>query len=168
MPSIHLRTLSQADASKMALMLNNKKIWDQLRDYIPFPYTENDAKEFIDFISGDETQHVFGIEHDVFGLCGVVGLIVQKGIYRYSAEIGYWLGEEYWGKGIMTEAVGLITKYGFSTLNLKRIYSGIFEYNIASMRALEKNGYSKEAIFKKAIIKNGKLMDEHRYGIVSI
>lgn len=162
MNTIQLRKLQIYDAPKIALMLNNKKIWDQLRDYIPFPYSEKDGQEFISFVSSDVSQHVFGIVKDE-ELCGVVGLIVQEGIYRLSAEIGYWLGEDYWGKGIMTKAVELVTIYGFDELKLERIYTGVFEFNIASMRILEKNGYEKEGVFKKALIKNGKLIDEHRY-----
>ena len=95
--------------------------------------------------------------------CGIIGLIIQEDVYAKTAEIGYWLGEQFWGKGIMTKAVELMTEYGFGKLKLVRIYTGIFEYNITSMKVLEKNGYVKEGIFKKAIYKNRKTWDEHRY-----
>ena len=163
MIDIQLRKLHISDAPKISLMLNNKLIWDQLRDYIPFPYTEKDGEEFIAFVNSETSQHVFGIVNKENDLCGVVGLVLQSGIYRISAEIGYWLGEDYWGKGIMSKAVELITNYGFEELKLERIYTGVFDFNKASMRILKKNGYVKEGVFKRALIKNEKIVDEHRY-----
>ena len=163
MYNIQLRKLHISDAPKIALMLNNKKICDQLRDYIPFPYTEKDGEEFIAFVHSQSSQQVFGILNKEDELCGVVGLVVQSGIYRISAEIGYWLGEDYWGQGIMSKAVELITNYGFDELKLERIYTSVFEFNKASIRILEKNGYEKEGVFKKALIKNGNIVDEHRF-----
>ena len=88
---------------------------------------------------------------------------MQKDVYRESAEIGYWLGAPYWGKGIATKAVALVTHYGFETLRLNRIFTGVFSFNKASMRVLEKNGFTKEGIFKRAVVKNGITYDEHRY-----
>ncbi|MGB5228245.1 MAG: GNAT family protein, partial [Eudoraea sp.] len=82
---------------------------------------------------------------------------------RKSAEIGYWIGEPYWGKGIATKAIKLITKYGFEDLKLVRIYAGVFEFNMVSMKVLENNGYKKEGVFKKAVFKNSNFFDEHRY-----
>ena len=93
----------------------------------------------------------------------MIGLIVQKDVYRKSAEIGYWIGEPFWGMGIATKAVEPITEYGFMELELNRIYTGVFEYNTASMKVLEKNGFEKEGIFKDAIFKNSKVYDEHRF-----
>ena len=90
-------------------------------------------------------------------------MVIQKDVYQKSAEIGYWIGEPFWGKGIATKAVELITKYGFDELNLNRIYTGVFEYNIVSMKVLEKNGFQKEGIFKNAVLKNDKVYDEHRF-----
>ena len=95
--------------------------------------------------------------------CGMMGLTAQHDVYRRTAEIGYWLGEPFWNKGIATTAVKLITDYGFNALGFIRIHTGIFEYNIASMKVLEKNGYKKDGVFEKNIIKNGKIVDEHRY-----
>ena len=92
-----------------------------------------------------------------------IGLTIQKDVYKKSAEIGYWIGEPFWGNGIATKAVELITEYGFNKLALNRVYAGVFEYNITSMKVLEKNGYKKEGIFKNAILKNDKVYDEHRF-----
>ncbi len=159
---IKIRPLELSDTSEIAILANNKNVWDNLRDYIPFPYSEDDAEFFINLSKNDDPTQNFGIEYHG-KICGVIGLVIQKDVYKKSAEIGYWIGESYWGKGIATKAVELITAYGFSKLNLVRIYSGVFEFNVASMKVLEKNEYIKEGIFKKAIFKNGKIYDEHRY-----
>jgi ribosomal-protein-alanine N-acetyltransferase len=98
--------------------------------------------------------------------CGMIGLVPQTDIYRLTAEIGYWLGEPFWNKGIITNAVAMITDYGFDKLGLIRIHTGIFEYNNASMKVLEKNGYKKDCVFEKSIIKDGKIFNEHRYSKV--
>ena len=158
-----LRRLKITDASKIASLANNKKVWDNLRDYIPYPYEEKDADYFIGLTEKEDPHQTFGIINSQTELCGVIGLVLQKDIYRLSAEIGYWLGEQYWGKGISTKAVELITTYGFEQLNLERIFTGVFDFNKASMRVLEKNGYTREGIFRMAVIKNGVLCDEHRY-----
>ncbi len=163
---IKIRKLELSDTLELAKLANNKNVWNNLRDYIPYPYSESDAETFINFTQTQNPQQSFGIECNN-ELCGVISLILQNDVYRKSAEIGYWIGQPYWGNGIATKAVKLITQYGLKKLNLIRIYAGVFENNIASMRTLEKNGYSKEGVFRKAIIKNGKTLDEHRYFILS-
>ncbi|MGI9542083.1 MAG: GNAT family N-acetyltransferase [Cyclobacteriaceae bacterium] len=159
---IKLRELRPTDKSQLTFLANNKKIWDNLRDFFPHPYAESDAESFINLTTAEAPKQTFAIEHNG-ELCGVIGLVAQEDIYKRSAEIGYWLGEPYWGQGIATKAIELMTVYGFEELKLVRIYAGIFEYNITSMHVLEKNGYKKEGVFKKAIWKNGKIYDEHRY-----
>jgi ribosomal-protein-alanine N-acetyltransferase len=97
----------------------------------------------------------------------MIGLLPQQDVYRKTAEIGYWFGESFWNKGIVTTSVKLVTAYGFEQLNLVRIHTGIFEYNLGSMKVLEKNGYKKDGIFEKNIVKNDKLWDEHRYSKIN-
>ena len=160
--NIKLRKLESSDKETIAELLNNKKILNNLRDSIPNPYSISDAIFFINLTKENNPRQILGIEYKE-ELCGVISLIIQTDIYSKSAEIGYWLGEKYWGKGIMTKAVKLITKYGFENLNIIRIFTGVFEFNLASIKVLEKNGYLKDGIFKKAIFKNGKIWDEHRY-----
>ena len=159
---VKLRKLEISDKTRMAELANNKKIWDNVRDGFGHPYTQKNAEEFIQRQSKNDTERVFAIDFDG-ELCGLVGLILQKDVYQKSAELGYWLGEPYWGKGIATKAVELIVGYGFENLKLLRIFAGAFEYNIGSMKVLEKNGFEKEGIAKKAVFKNGKIWDEHRY-----
>ncbi len=159
---IILRPLRDSDKEDLARFANNKKIWDNLRDLMPHPYTTENAAFFINLTKQEHTQMIFAIEYNG-QFCGVIGLTSQFDVYKKTAEIGYWIGEPFWNKGIATEAVKLITDYGLNQLDLVRIYTGVFEYNISSMKVLEKSGYKKEGVFEKAILKNGQIWNEHRY-----
>ena len=160
---IVLRPPAAGDIIPIATLANNKKVWDNLRDYFPHPYSEGDAESFINFIKNENPPVTFAIDYNG-QFCGMISLVPQRDVYRKTAEIGYWLGEPFWGKGIMTTAIRLITEYGFSqSFDFIRLYAGVFEYNRASMRVLEKNGYRKEGISQKNIFKNGKIYDEHRF-----
>jgi [ribosomal protein S5]-alanine N-acetyltransferase len=163
---IILRRLSDDDKITLASLINNKKICDNLKDIVPYPYGVEDAVSFINFTKNENPHSNFAIEYEG-KLCGMIGLNRQSDVYRKTAEIGYWIGEPYWNKGIATEAVKLMTDYGFSELNFVRIHTGVFEYNPASMRVLEKNGYKKDGIFEKSVFKNGQLWDEHRYSKIN-
>lgn len=166
MGEITLRKLKPFDKTQLAQLANNKKIWDNVRDQFGHPYTEKNAEEFIQRQANSDTEKVFAIDLND-ELCGLIGLILQKDVYRKSAEIGYWIGEPFWGKGIVTKAIELIVEYAFEELKLIRIYAGVFEYNTASMKVLEKNGFQKEGISKKAVFKNGKICDENRYALLN-
>lgn len=159
---IKLRKLIPEDKKDLAQLANNKKIFDNVRDFFPFPYTEKDAIEFINTCKKEDPPCTFAIEYRQ-ELAGVIGLLLQSDVYRKSAEIGYWLGEPFWNKGIATEAVKLMTDYTFNTLKMVRIYTGVFDFNKASQRVLEKCGYKLEGIFEKSIFKNNKICNEYRY-----
>ena len=164
--NIRLRPLRYDDREALARLANNKKIWMKLRDMFPYPYTIDDADKFIDMVKIPDIPHSFAIEyHQEFA--GVISLIPQQDVYRKSAEIGYWLGEPFWSKGIATDAVELMIKYGFETLKLERIFAGVFEGNEGSRRVLEKCGFSLEGISRKAVFKNNTLIDELRFGKLS-
>ncbi len=160
--NIILRALTDEDAPALAQLANNKKIWDNVRDILPHPYGIDDAIFFVNLTKQENPQCSFAIEYEN-QFCGMVGLVPQQDVYRLTAEIGYWMGEPFWGKGIATKAVKLVTEYGFNALGFVRIHTGIFEHNIGSIKVLEKNGYKKECVFEKSIIKNGKILNEHRY-----
>lgn len=162
---ITLRNLRRSDLRQMAHLANNKKIWDNVRDAFGYPYTEKNAREFFEHQAQSDREVVFAIDYKG-KFCGLCGLILQKDVYRKSAEIGYWLGEPYWGQGLATKAISLLVSYAFEQLGLVRVYAGVFEYNLGSIRVLEKNGFQKEGVSKKAIFKNGSFWDEHRYGII--
>jgi ribosomal-protein-alanine N-acetyltransferase len=160
--NITLRLLHIDDAPILGQLLNNKNIWDNLRDYIPYPYSLEDAHSFINSTLNEEPQLTFAIEY-YKDFAGVISLVAQADVYKRTAEIGYWLGEPYWNKGIATIAVKLLTGYAFDQLGYIRIHTGVFEYNLGSMKVLIKNGYTLDGIFKKSVLKNGQIYDEHRF-----
>jgi len=159
---ITLRSFNQEDQSRLAELCNNQKIWSNVRDFFPSPYTAQNAAEFIALCSQEIPQTTFAIEFKG-ELAGCIGLTKQVDVYRLTAELGYWIGEPYWGLGIATKAVELVTAYGFEKLGLVRLYSGVFDFNKASQRVLEKAGYKLECIAEKSIIKNGLICNEYRY-----
>ena len=159
--NINHRPLKKEDRTTLAHLANNKKIWDKLMDRIPFPYGIEDADFFIDLKGKDDPLSTFAIVDETDEFLGVISLELKNDIYRFNAELGYWIGEPHWGKGIATKAIALITKFGFDTLDLNRIYACVFEGNDASMHVLVKNGYEKEAVLKNSVHKNGIYLDEH-------
>lgn len=159
---VKLRKFKSSDKKQIALLVNNKKIWDNIRDFVPFPYSVKDAEDFIAFTQKETPQQTFGITYNEL-LCGSIAIEKQTDVYSHSGHLGYWIGEPFWGKGIATKACHLITQYAFKELKLHRIYSSVFDYNKGSMRVLEKCGYQREAILKQGILKNGKMHDEHIY-----
>src|SRR6476620_3968566 len=130
---ITLRKLSLKDKASLALLANNKKIWNNVRDYMPSPYSEKDAEDFINTVQDENPVTTFTIDYKG-QFCGVIGLVKQQDVYRLTAEIGYWIGEPFWNKGIATTAVKLITAYGLYQLNFERLQTGIFEHNTSSMK----------------------------------
>ena len=163
--NIVLRALRLSDAKRLSELANNEKISRNLRDGFPNPYTVADAENFLAKFTNQDPLTFFGIEYNG-EYVGNISLVPCEDIYRMSAEIGYFIGEPYWNKGIVTTAVNLITGYGFNQLGIVRIQTGIFEYNTASQRVLEKCGFVKEGVFRKSVYKQGKLWDEVRYAML--
>lgn len=157
-----LRKIVKEDASRIAEYANNREIWLNLRDYFPHPYTIEDAHGFIEMVSSSGPNEIFAIANEE-GFIGVVGIHPLTDIYKSTAELGYWLGEPHWGKGHVTKAVDMMVDYTWEKTEIERIEAGVFDYNPASMRVLEKCGFEKEAIRQKRLIKDGKLCDEHMY-----
>lgn len=160
-----LRRWLPGDEESLVRHANNRNISRNLRDGFPWPYTMEDARWWIQHASQQKASLSLAIVVDGQAVGGI-GLILKDDIYRRSAEIGYWLGEQYHGRGIVTEAVRLVTEYAFATYDLCRIYAGVFEYNPASMRVLEKAGYQFEARHRKAVTKDGQTFDELIYAII--
>jgi ribosomal-protein-alanine N-acetyltransferase len=160
-----LRAWQPGDEESLVHHANNKKVWINLRDSFPHPYTASDALSWIQKASAETPQRNFAIV--VHGKAvGAIGFILKEDVYRRSAEIGFWLGEEFWGQGIVTEALSAVTEYAFANFDFCRLYACVFEWNPASMRVLEKAGYNLEARLKKAVTKEGKTIDEFLYAIV--
>ncbi|MGM9511999.1 GNAT family N-acetyltransferase [Larkinella sp. GY13] len=163
---ITLASLKAGDAETIAQLANNRAIWLNLRDSFPHPYSLNDAVYFIEAAQDGAMGLVLGIYLDG-KLAGVTGVIPQTDIHQLSGEIGYWLGEPYWGRGIATVAIRHLVQYTFETTRLIRLFAGIMAYNKPSMRVLEKNGFVLDVIQKAAVYKDGKVVDEYRYSLVN-
>ena len=163
---IRLRPFRMSDAEKLTEMANNKKISRNLRDGFPHPYTHEDAVTFIRHCLDMPRDTFFAIEFRSEHV-GNISLNPCQDVYRKSAEIGYFIAEPYWNKGIASSAVKIIVQFGFNNLGMMRIQTGVYEYNPASMRVLEKCGFVKEGLFKKAIYKDGELWDEVRFAILN-
>ncbi len=159
---VKLRELTDSDLVKLSEYANNEKVSVNLRDAFPKPYTLKDAENFKKMIDLQSPKTFFAIEFQG-EYVGNISLSVRDDVYRKSAEIGYFVGEPFWNKGIATKAVSLITDWGFKSLDIIRIHTGVFEFNKSSQRVLEKCGYIKEAVFKKSVCKNNKIYDEIRY-----
>ncbi len=157
---IQIRELQTSDADILSQLMNNINIWNNLRDRIPFPYMREDALAFIKLSHTNDRIHNFGITFNN-EFCGVIGFERQTDIHKQSVELGYWIGEPYWHKGIATHAIHLATKWAFANLHINRIYASVFEHNTASIKALLNNDFKQEGILKKAIFKNGKFLDEY-------
>lgn len=163
---IILRPYMLADAKALTKIANNKNISINLRDGFPNPYNENDARNFIKMCMDKEVQSIFAIIYKG-DLAGSIGLHLQEDVYRYTAELGYFIAEPFWNKGIATKSIAMITKFGFESLHLNRIFAGIFESNKASMQVLEKNGFVLEGIKRKAVFKNRQILDEYHYAKIN-
>ena len=162
-----IRKWELSDAKDLAAALSNKKVQDNLRDGLPYPYTEQDGKEFISaMLSADENEtFAFAIIVDDM-VIGSIGIFRQDNIHRQTAELGYYIAEEYWSKGIMTEAVKQICAYVFAKSDIIRIYAEPFAHNNASCRVLEKAGFQYEGTLRSNAVKNGKVIDMIMYSLL--
>lgn len=159
-PSAILRDWSAADAPILARFADNPRIAATLRDGFPSPYTSGDTERFIAQATAPGRRNLF-LAIEVDGQAsGGIGIHPLEDVYRRTAEIGYWLAEPYWGRGIVTDAVRAIVPVAFDRYDIARIQAGIFSNNPASMRVLEKCGFIREAVHKDAVTKNGVTMDE--------
>ena len=138
--TVVLRKWKRSDADALAKIADNKNVSDNLRDIFPFPYKKKDAKEWINHVKEQDPQTNFCIEADG-EVVGSIGFVLKEDVYRKNIEIGYFVGEDYWGRGIITEAIRQIVQHIEKNFEFTRIYAEVFEHNKASMRALEKNGF---------------------------
>jgi RimJ/RimL family protein N-acetyltransferase len=155
------------DAADLASALNNKKIHDNLRDGLPFPYTTKDAEWFITaMLNSDKNEtYAFAITIDDRAI-GSIGVFRKENVHSRTAEMGYYISEEYWGKGIGTNAVKQMCDYIFANTDIIRIFADPFAYNTASCRVLEKAGFEFEGLLRKNAVKNGKILDMKMYSLL--
>ena len=160
-----LRLWQESDAPALAKYLNNKKIWDNCRDSLPYPYTSKDAVSFIQYVKSQNVQHNYCIEINMEA-AGNVSFDRGTDVERFNAEIGYWIAEPYWNKGIITQALRQAIGDYFNRTDVVRIFARVYVGNLASMRALEKVGFQKTGILHRAYFKNGQFLDCHYFELL--
>lgn len=153
-----LRPWQREDAQQLAAIANNKNIWNNVRDAFPSPYTVMDALQWISQETSTQTITNFAVVYQG-KVAGSMGIILSDDVYRTTIEIGYFIGELFWGKGIATAAVKSLCNYVEQQFKPTRIMARIYAHNKASMKVLEKNNFELESIQRKAAIKNGVVLD---------
>ncbi|MBC7745159.1 MAG: GNAT family N-acetyltransferase [Flavobacterium sp.] len=164
-PKFTIRGFKKGDEASLQKYADNQKVSVNLRNSFPYPFTLEHAASWIEMNTKSyqkPTNMAITLNNEVIGS---IGITLQTDIFKKSAELGYWLGEPFWNQGITTKAVREMIKYVFDNFKLVRIYAGVFEYNIASMKVLEKAGFHKEAVHRNAMFKKGKVFDEHLFVI---
>ncbi len=161
-----LRPWSYDDVKPLVKAANDKDVSATLRDSFPYPYKKEHAIDWITFALEVRPTCHFAIVVDNVA-CGGIGLTLQRDVFRYSAEIGYWLAKDHWGRGIMSEAVVAVSDYALYELGMTRVFAGTFDHNIASGRILEKAGFALEGRLRKAIFKYDRFYDQLMYGKVA-
>jgi ribosomal-protein-alanine N-acetyltransferase len=165
LPGCRIRSWREGDEASLASHASNRKIWLNVRDRFPHPYTLADAEQWVSRAVEADPETQFAVEVDGEA-AGGIGLFLQEDVSRFTAEIGYWLGEAYWGRGLMTVVVRRFTDYAFATFDLTRIYGNVFDWNAASARVLEKAGYEFEGRHRRAAVKDGRVVDNLLYAVV--
>ena len=160
-----VRSWKWSDVEAIVRHANNRNVWINLRDRFPYPYTASDARRWLESVVGFQPETNFAIAVGDEAVGGI-GFSIQYDVARRSAEIGYWLGEEVWGRGIATDALLAVTDYAFANFDLCRLYANVFAWNPASARVLEKAGYSFEGRLIRSVTKDGQTIDQLMYAII--
>jgi ribosomal-protein-alanine N-acetyltransferase len=154
-----IRPWAVADAESLQRHANNREVSIQLRDRFPYPYTIDNARSFVGWVTKQEAPTVWAIEVDGEA-AGGIGIELHTDVERVSAEIGYWLGKAVWGRGVATEALIAVTTEVFARFDLTRLYAVPFADHVASVRVLEKAGYVREGHLRQSAIKDGTIRDQ--------
>jgi RimJ/RimL family protein N-acetyltransferase len=160
-----VRSWEAGDVPSLVQHANNRNIWINLRDRFPHPYTKADGQRFVRSSRQMEPETFFAIAVDGAAVGGI-GFVPQSDVDRMSAEVGYWLGESFWGRGIATEALVAVTRLATERHGLTRLFALPFAYNTASCRVLEKAGYVVEARLRRSAIKDGVIVDQFQYAYI--
>ena len=164
---ILLRPWLEADAAACAALADDEGVAANLRDVFPHPYSEQDARDFIALCLAADPDEMLSCAVEVDGVfAGSVTLTRGTDVARKSAELGYWFGRPFWGKGVATEAVRQMCATGFAEWDIVRIFAEPFSRNRASCRVLEKNGFQHEGTKRLSVYKRGKLLDSELYALV--
>ena len=160
-----VRDWARDDRAALLRVANNRKVWRNLTHRFPHPYTDADAEWWFSFLERMQEPTHWAIE--VHGQAvGGIGVIIGEGVFARSGHFGYWLGEEYWGRGIMTHAAKVVAPYVMSRFGLVRLEAPVFAWNPASMRVLEKCGFAKEGVSSVSVFKDGEFVDQVLYARV--
>jgi len=157
-----LRPWREEDVRALAAIANNAKVARNLTHRFPHPYTLMDARFWVSLCQNGDEPYSWAIEANG-ELAGGMGVHRDEGIFAVTAEVGYWLGEAFWGHGFASAALAAACRYAFSECDFERLESGVFAWNPASMRVLEKNGFKREAWLRNSVLKDGQLIDRALY-----
>ena len=160
-----IRQWEESDVGALAKYANNRNIWLNLRDGFPYPYSRENAQAFLQTASCQNPVTFYAIATQEEAIGGI-GITLNEDVHRLTAEMGYWLGEPYWGKGIMTETVTSFTDYVLEHFGLVRVYAEPYAYNASSCRVLEKAGFVLEGRMRSSVIKDGQITDQFLYARV--
>jgi ribosomal-protein-alanine N-acetyltransferase len=162
---LQIRAWRKSDLDALLRYANNPKIAANLRDQFPHPYTRRDGMEYLNYVRDMDVPISFAIEHGGEAVGGI-GFKLGMDIARLSAEMGYWLAEPLWGRGLATRAVTAGSDWAFDGYKVVRIFATVFAHNAASIRVLEKSGFVREGILRRSAIKNGVILDQAMYSKV--
>lgn len=157
-----IRPYRRSDIPSLALRANNVRVAADLREAFPNPYSADDARNWLALCSRLSPLTHFAVADDS-GVIGGIGLIPGQDVHRIEAELGYWLGEDFWGRGIMTRVISAFVPAAAKRFGFARIFARVFARNPASARVLEKCGFTLEAVTKKSAVKDGEILDEFLY-----
>ena len=164
---ISIRDWRINDKAALAENLNNLNVLNNLRDGLPYPYTEQDAEEFIRAMLSSDKNNTFAFAITLDDkVIGSIGVFRQDNIHSHTAEMGYYIGEAYWGNGYATSAIKQVCRYVFEHTDIIRIFAEPFSHNIASCRALEKAGFKYEGTLKSNAVKCGNIVDMKKYALI--
>jgi RimJ/RimL family protein N-acetyltransferase len=162
-----VRDWSSADREALVRAADNRAIWRNLTHAFPHPYTPADADAWFAHLAAMDEPTSWAIEVEGVAVGGI-GVAPDEGVFAKSAEFGYWLAEPYWGRGIMTEAARAVVPVAMARFGLCRLESAVFAWNPASMRVLEKCGFTREGVSRSSVIKDGELIDRVVYALVDV
>lgn len=160
-----IRDFELSDTDSLAKYANNYEIFRWVMDNFPFPYSKQNAEEWIAFSKNARDGFNYAIANKS-ELIGGIGVKFKEDVYRYSWELGYWLGEPFWGNGIMTAAVKVFSSYLFNNYNIRSLIANVYEGNLASMKVLKKAGFKLDGVIRKAVFKEKLFLDLYVYSIL--
>lgn len=159
---LRVRNWRRDDLDALLRSANNPKIAGNLRDQFPHPYTRRDAIDYLNYVRSMDVPMSFAMEYGGEAVGGI-GFKLGTDIARLSVEMGYWLAEPLWGRGLTTRAVTAASEWAFDGYKIIRIFATVFSHNVASMRVLEKSGFEREGVLRRSAIKNGMILDQVLY-----